>query len=473
MLRILILWFQKWLASAESISILLREFNAKEEQAKFDCCNGRCPNFMTRYQLSNKAHRIQLDVFRMLETGNFNKVSTRAPLQGIGTEMSNKGYEAFESRRSILEGIMKALKGENINMIGVYGMGGVGKTTLVKEVATQAMQISLFNKVVMVVVSQIPDKENIQRDMAEKLGLQLDQKNENLRSDWIRMRLEQEEKILVIIDDIWERLDLEALGIYFGVDQKGCKILVTSRSRDVICNAMDIKTNFHVGVLGDNEATYLFEKRVGISIGNSNFQPIMAEVIQQCAGLPIAITIVANALKNKKLFVWKDALRHLKMSFPTDIREMHKKVYLSIKLSYDFLGSTETKSLFLLCSTFGDDSDINIEVLVGYSVHLGLFHNICNMEEARNRVLSLVEELKDCCLLLDGSYKDTVKMHDVIRDVAIYIAMENVHFRKWPKQKAMIWANQDEGCSNNVHYPGSPKERGVTNNECYVSFESR
>lgn len=172
---------QKWLASAESISILLREFNAKEEQAKFDCCNGRCPNFMTRYQLSNKAHRIQLDVFRMLETGNFNKVSTRAPLQGIGTEMSNKGYEAFESRRSILEGIMKALKGENINMIGVYGMGGVGKTTLVKEVATQAMQISLFNKVVMVVVSQIPDKENIQRDMAEKLGLQLDQKNENLR----------------------------------------------------------------------------------------------------------------------------------------------------------------------------------------------------------------------------------------------------------------------------------------------------
>lgn len=158
---------QKWLASAESISILLREFNAKEEQAKFDCCNGRCPNLMTRYQLSKKAHRIQLDVFRMLETGNFNKVSTRAPLQGIGTEMSNKGYEAFESRRSILEGIMKALKGENINMIGVYGMGGVGKTTPVKEVVIQAMQISLFNKVVMVVVSQIPDKGNIQRDMVE------------------------------------------------------------------------------------------------------------------------------------------------------------------------------------------------------------------------------------------------------------------------------------------------------------------
>jgi hypothetical protein len=75
--------------------------------------------------------------------------------------------------------------------------------------------------------------------------------------------LKQEKKILIIIDDIWKKLDLEALGISFEDDQKGCKILLTSRSRDVLGRDMDAQEIFPVGVLLDNEATYLFRKIVG------------------------------------------------------------------------------------------------------------------------------------------------------------------------------------------------------------------
>lgn len=56
---------------------------------------------------------------------------------------------------------MEALKDDNINVTGVYGIGGVGKTTLVKQVARQVIEDKLFNEVVMVVVSQKPDYKAI------------------------------------------------------------------------------------------------------------------------------------------------------------------------------------------------------------------------------------------------------------------------------------------------------------------------
>jgi Leucine-rich repeat (LRR) protein len=115
------------------------------------------------------------------------------------------------------------------------------------------------------------------------------------------------------------------------------------------------------------------------------------------------------------------------MSSPTEIEGMHEKVYKSIKLSYEFLKSREAKSLFLLCSLHGEDCNIDVEDLLRYGVGLGLFDNVDTIEDARYRVDTLVERLKDSSLLLDGDYNGTVKMHDVIRDVAINIAIEDKH----------------------------------------------
>ncbi|KAL6323241.1 hypothetical protein AAG906_029248 [Vitis piasezkii] len=59
---------------------------------------------------------------------------------------SFKDYEAFQSRESTFNQIMEALRNEDMRMLGVWGMGGVGKTTLVKQVAQQAEEDKLFNK---------------------------------------------------------------------------------------------------------------------------------------------------------------------------------------------------------------------------------------------------------------------------------------------------------------------------------------
>ena len=69
---------------------------------------------------------------------------------------------------------MEALRNEDMRMIGVWGMGGVGKTTLVKQVAQQAEEDKLFHKVVMVLhISQTPNIKEIQEKIARMLSLKL------------------------------------------------------------------------------------------------------------------------------------------------------------------------------------------------------------------------------------------------------------------------------------------------------------
>ncbi|PON97668.1 NB-ARC domain containing protein [Trema orientale] len=135
---------------------------------------------------------------------------------------------------------------------------------------------------------------------------------------------------------------------------------------------MGITTNFLIDVLSFTKATNLFETIVGVTVAKPDFQPLAKEVVQECSGLPIAITIaiarVAHALKEESLPAWKDALLQLKRSSQTNIEGMSEKVYSSIKLSYDFLGSEEAKILLLLCSLHEEDANIFIEKLLRYSL---------------------------------------------------------------------------------------------------------
>ncbi|KAF3958232.1 hypothetical protein CMV_016837 [Castanea mollissima] len=392
----------RWLTSVEEITAKVQKFFEDEGQA----------NLKTRYQLGRRAHKLGLAIKDIKDKATFPTVGHRVYIQN----------EDFESRKIIFDGVMETLKDDNIRAIGVCGMGGLGKTMLVGKVATQAKEDKLFKSVVTVVVSQAPDLKMIQKDIAKELGLSFrDEETDSQKANLLRKRL-KEEKILLIIDDIWNKIDLEKLGISFGDDHKGSKLLLTSRSRDVLATDMDAQKIFYVGVLSNNEAKYLFSKIVGDLAENLNFQSTMVEVVEECAGLPIAITTVANALKNKKEpSVWEDALRQLKRANPTHIEGMHDKVYQSIKLSYDFL-TKEEQSLFLFCSSFEEDRVIPIALLWRILVGLEFFQDVYTMEEVRNKVHTLVESLKDSCLLLEGNGSGSFKMHDVIRDVAIYIA---------------------------------------------------
>lgn len=210
--------------------------------------------------------------------------------------------------------IMQALEDSTVSMIGVYGVGGVGKTTLVKEVAKKAQENKLFNMVIVTNITRNPDIRKVQGQIAEMLGMRLEEESEITRADRLRKRLKKEkENTLIILDDLWNRVDLNQLGIpcseddddnqrdvkdiadigyskmekeklsadhskmkleklsgdynkmkpeKLSGDHKRCKILLTSRSKEVLCNQMDVKdrSTFPVGVLDEKEAETLLKK---------------------------------------------------------------------------------------------------------------------------------------------------------------------------------------------------------------------
>ncbi|PPD79058.1 hypothetical protein GOBAR_DD24025 [Gossypium barbadense] len=125
----------KWLSAVDTkILEQVEKVTQDEEKAKKKCFVGLCPNFWTRYKLSLKAAEEAKAVAELLEQGKFDEVSYPVPLQGI-TITPFKGYEDFESRTLVLNGIMEALNDDSVSVIGVHGMGGIGKTMLVKEIA--------------------------------------------------------------------------------------------------------------------------------------------------------------------------------------------------------------------------------------------------------------------------------------------------------------------------------------------------
>ena len=191
----------------------------------------------------------------------------------VGTHVKNAGphpprratfkrYECFWSRDSTLNDIMDALRDDKTKMIGVYGMGGLGKTMLVKQVAQQAKQQNLFTTYIFIDVSWTRDLKkdeegitNIQQKIADMLGFQFKGKDESTRAYELKQRLQKKkepekenqsekekeqkkEKILIILDDIWKEINLEKFGIPFKDDQTICKLVLVSRDTNLLCKDM-------------------------------------------------------------------------------------------------------------------------------------------------------------------------------------------------------------------------------------------
>ncbi|KAK6288572.1 hypothetical protein POUND7_000113 [Theobroma cacao] len=103
--------------------------------------------------------------------------------------------------------------------------------------------------------------------------------------------------VLVVLDDIWKRLDLKEVGIPFGNQHKECKILLPSRDQNVLSNGMDADKTFAIDNLDDKEAWDLFRKMARDSVESAELQSTAIEVAKECARLPLAIATIASLVR--------------------------------------------------------------------------------------------------------------------------------------------------------------------------------
>ncbi|KAM5572912.1 hypothetical protein ABKV19_012793 [Rosa sericea] len=424
-----------WKTRVNAIITEAEEFLRDGRHAQTECLHGFCPHLVLRYQLSKKSAKLLKEIDEHYGKKEFSNFAYDFPLQEVC--LSSTGhYSAFDSRNSIVMRVMDELRNPNTEMILVYGIGGVGKTTLVEEVLRKAKDDNLFDDVVMVRdVKENLDLEKIQKEITTKLGLSIDE-NRTLaeRAPLLGDRIKQK-RTIVVLDDVWEKINLRAIGL---PRLMNLKLLLTCRSRKELSMDMRTQKDISVDVLNEEEAWSLFEKMAGDVVKGSRIRGVAVEVAKKCGGLPVLIVTVARALKDRnKLHHWNDTLRRLR---DFDNKELTEKAYLALEWSYDQLEDKELKPLFLLCGIIVVQNHIYLADLLRYGFGLGLIKNV-TIEEARDALNTLVDQLKDSCLLLDSDINMHVRMHDLVCEVAARIASSKHHvlsvgyggeLKEWP-----------------------------------------
>ncbi|KAK3027948.1 hypothetical protein RJ639_039415 [Escallonia herrerae] len=392
---------QKWLTKVDQILLEAEAFEGEIKLNKRCFGIGWCPDWSSRYKLSKEVRK---------------KAAVAVELLGDG-KMDNV-FCCCRVHYATMDRVMRALQDDECDIVGVYGMRGIGRTTFVKELAKKAMENKLFDCVAMAVVSQTPNLRKIQGQVADMLGLRLGEESEFGRAGRIHARLDNEKRVLIILDDIWDKVDLAAIGIPYGSGHKGLKIILTTR-RENVCSVMGRRIKkFPLSFLSMEESWNLFRENAGAAIDSSTLNTVAMEVARKCRGLPLALVTVGRALQDKDLGEWKTALKQLKKSTPLNVWEVEHDFFSCLKLSYDYLESEEIKQFVLFCCLFPEDHDISVEDLGRFGMGKGLFRD----EEARCQAQAIVKHLKASCLLLDSDKEGCVKMHDTVRDVGISIA---------------------------------------------------
>ncbi|KAL8494417.1 hypothetical protein ACS0TY_025286 [Phlomoides rotata] len=392
------------------------------------------------FSLSRKATKMA-EKMKKLQDERPGEISHPAPPASMASIPVRQTYE-LESRKHFEEGIMATLREKRVSTMGIFGMGGVGKTTMAKKIMSRASKVGgegLFDEIVMVVVSQPVNMSRIQQEMLDLLGVKEKVESESAKAHQLRTRLMNSKSILIILDDLWGKLNLEDLGIPDQRELKDCMVLLTSRNRNVL-SAMNVDKTFQIMILKDEEAWSLFNEKVGACADDPSLFPTAQQIVRECKGLPLALVTVGGALKDEtNKSIWEDALNDLKRCKPEDIQDFLAHVYNPLKLSYDLLESENAKLIFLMCCLFPEDHDICIYDLSVYAWGLRMFEGITSLQVMRNKVQASVRMLENRSLLLAGGNDGFTKMHDIVRDVGIYIATKKELMDpnlNWPREES-------------------------------------
>ncbi|KAG5226477.1 disease resistance protein [Salix suchowensis] len=337
--------------------------------------------------------------------------------------------QAFERN---MKDVWSWLLNDEVSSIGIYGMGGVGKTAFATHIHNQLRHVcqerqDIFHHVCWITMSQDFSIEALQDCIANYFDLDLgDQKDAVVRAGMLLTELSVKKNYVLILDDLWDHLPLEKVGIPLRTD--GCKLVFTTRSLD-ICRKMDCQKTLKVEPLSEGEAWNLFVEKLGH--GARLFpetNQIAESVVKECAGLPLGIMTMAGSMKwVESEYRWRDALQRLRIpeAGPSD---METEVFRVLKFSYAQLNYPALQKCFLHITLFPKGKIIRREDFIEYLIDAGIVKEMRRRHEQFDRGHTMLDQLENASLL-EGSRDDEnyryVKMHDLIWDMARKILNES------------------------------------------------
>ncbi|CDY31557.1 BnaA10g13140D [Brassica napus] len=209
------------------------------------------------------------------------------------TETSTKEKRLSRSRpdivgrETILKSALSLLVSGETGSIGLYGVGGVGKSTILREISNKIT--ARFEFVIWVVVSQHLPIKKIQEEIGRKLGFhgeEWNQKEESQKANDIHNFM-KDRRFALLLDDVWMKVDLTKVGVPSPTRENKSKIAFTTRSR---------------------------EMKVGGHASCSKIQETAREVAGRCHGIPLALNVLGETMSCKKKSLQKRKMKFSRFS---------------------------------------------------------------------------------------------------------------------------------------------------------------
>ncbi|CAA2950211.1 probable disease resistance At5g63020 [Olea europaea subsp. europaea] len=389
-----------------------------------------------RVSLAKRADKMFEKVTILTDQGAFSEgvvlaVSETIKEKFVTAEWKGQGF------KEKFHGVWTYLLGNEVSSIGIYGMGGVGKTTLAQCIYNELKNENLFySNIFWFTVSQDLNIYKLQNDIGKALNLDLsDEDDEHKRAAKLGWALKRIKKFVLILDDVWSSFPLQKIGISPSHAEYEFKMIVISRSLEV-CLKMECQECLKVDILSDEEAWELFMNKH--SNGKElppKVKEIAREVVKECAGLPLAIVTMAGSLRGVvDIHEWRDALEELKEScVGRDV--MENDVFPILSWSFNRLRDPILKRCFLYCSLYPKDYRIGRDDLISNFILEEMMERRTSRQAYFDQGHKILNKLVNVCLMEtwekfinEQSYffeGPGVKMHDLIRDMALKITKDN------------------------------------------------
>ncbi|XP_073121173.1 putative late blight resistance protein homolog R1A-3 [Henckelia pumila] len=317
-----------------------------------------------------------------------------------------------------------------LQIIPIFGMGGIGKTTL----ATRAYEDSIFSQYfdtrAWITVSQEYQRREILSGLFKSLKNQESDKSEAELAKLVYQNL-LGRRYLIVIDDMWSTEAWDDLKMIFPDDGNGSRILLTTRLLDVASYAGSSDFPIHqMSFIDEDQSWELLQQRVfGQQSCPLQLVEVGKKIAKNCGGLPLTIVVVAGLLLSSgntamREEVWENISENISAREPTIALQCSK----ILCFSYDRL-PLRLKTCFLYIAAFPEDSEIDVSMLIKLWVAEGFLKpndGFKCLEDVGERYLD--DLVKRSLLLVRKKWPagilESVGVHDMLREICITKAEE-------------------------------------------------